>query len=80
MNRAPTRCHNPGISNVEQGIMNIEVYFLVRNSEFNIRYSIFKASVFKGAMNRAPTDTEHRHGHVIYPQSDKKTGHDIVNF
>jgi hypothetical protein len=36
MNRAPTRCHNPGISNVEQGIMNIEVYSLLQNSEFDL--------------------------------------------
>ena len=27
------------ISNVEQGIMNIEVYSLLRNSEFVIQYS-----------------------------------------
>jgi hypothetical protein len=58
----------------ELRIMNIEVYFLVRNSEFNIRYSIFNAYVFPGAMNRAPTilydesrptDTDHRHRNVL---------------
>jgi hypothetical protein len=52
---------------VELRIMNIEVYFLVCNSEFNIRYSIFSASAFQGAMNRAPTilydeSRPYRHG------------------
>jgi hypothetical protein len=50
----------------ELRIMNIEVYFLVRNSEFNIRYSIFNAYVFPGAMNRAPTilyDESRPYGH-----------------
>ena len=53
--------------NIEQEIMNIEVYTSLQNSEFKIRYSIFNASDFSGTMNLALTDTDHRHG-----QRDKK--------
>jgi len=40
--------------NVEQGILNVEVFSSFRNSEFDIQYSIFNASAFQGAINRAP--------------------------
>jgi hypothetical protein len=34
-----------GISNIEQGILNYEIFSL-QNSEFCIRYSIFTASTY----------------------------------
>ena len=41
---------------VEQGILNYEVYSLLQKSEFVIQYSIFNASAFP--------DTDHGHRHV----------------